>query len=142
MWAAHPGSAQARKGQDPARRAARDRLVPSPGRHEAPGAPGAQQELCPAPFCSCSDCPPGTSLCSKHGLSVLAGFSHSRSPRVSLCSPFPSTTSQAILNYSSNRALALFPGEPLCSHRSCCTEDGIVLLSSLHFPPVKLTVGL
>lgn len=80
--------------------------------------------------------------CPSAGLSVLAGFSHSRSPRVSLCSPFPSTTSQAILNYSSNRALALFPGEPLCSHRSCCTEYGIVLLSSLHFPPVKLTVGL
>lgn len=132
-WPARPGPALEQECQYPARRAARGRLVPSPGRHKALGAPGAQQGLVPTPFCSYSGCPPGTSLCSKHGFSTLAGFSHSL---------FPSTVSQAILNYSSNRALALSPGEPLCSHISCCMEHRILLLSSLHFPPVKLTVGL
>lgn len=55
---------------------------------------------------------------------------------------FPSTLSHPILNYSSNRVLALSPGKPLCSHRSCCLEDRILLISSPHFPPVKFTVGL
>lgn len=133
-----PGMERPRSSQE----GSKGQVGPLPRAARGAGCSWAQQELCPAPFCSCSHCPPGTSLCSKHGLSVLAGFSHSRSPRVSLCSPFPRTMSQAILNYSSNRALALSPGEPLCSHRSCCMEYGIVMLSSLHFPPVKLTVGL
>lgn len=71
-----------------------------------------------------------------------AKFSHSPNPTISLCSMFPSTLSHPILNYSSNRALALSPGKPICSHRSCCLEDRILLISSPHFPPVVFTVGL
>lgn len=63
-------------------------------------------------------------------------------PHISLCSLFPRTVSYPILNYSSNRVLALPPGDPLCSHRACCTEDKILLMSSLHYSPVKFTVGL
>lgn len=63
-------------------------------------------------------------------------------PHISLCSLFPSTVSYPILNYSSNRVLALPPGDPLCSHRACCTEDRILLMSRLHLSPVKFTAGL
>jgi len=73
---------------------------------------------------------------------MQAGFSHSHSPTISLCSVFPSTLSHPILNDSSNRALALSPGKPLCSHRTCCLEDRVLLISSPHFPLVKFTVGL
>lgn len=71
-----------------------------------------------------------------------ARFSHSHNPTIRLCSMFPSTLSHPILNYSSNRVLALSPGKPLRSHRSCCLEDRILLISSPHFPPVEFTVGL
>lgn len=63
-------------------------------------------------------------------------------PHSQPCSLFPSTLSHPILNHSSNRALALSPGRPLCSHRSCCPEDRVLLISSPHFPPVQFTVGL
>lgn len=108
--------------------------------HSSPPDPKPLSSIYPSP--RTTGCSTATSLCSKRVFSKHAGCSHSHSPTISSCSMFPSTLSHPILSYSSNRALALSPGKPRCSHRSCCLKDRILLISSPHFPPVKLTVGL
>lgn len=107
--------------------------VPSPGWHKELG---LGKDWCPAPLSAPTQEPPNDhqthpSAANMHFLFTLH-FMQSQ-PHISLCSLFPSTVSYPILNYSSNRVLALPPGDPLCSHRACCTQDKILLMSSPTF---------